>query len=40
MMRNYDQALIHPVCPEQLVHADVLNEFFKIPRILETTLKN
>lgn len=40
MMKKYDQALTHPVCPEQLVHADVLNESFKIPGILETTLKN
>lgn len=39
-MKNYDQAFTHPVFPEQLVHAGVLNESFKIPRILETTLKN
>lgn len=40
MMKNCDQALTHPVCPEQLVHAVVLNESFVIPGILETTLKN
>lgn len=40
MMKNCDQVLTHTVCPERLVHACVSNESFKIPGILETTLKN